>query len=154
MPFCSPFTYSPEMHLGCTIAFRALLQLQTPGLCAHCGMLVHDAYKAYIHHRGQHPGISHVDSFFPSQGRVWTTPALVTHCCREDDTGRTLILDSFPFTYSALCTHFPVKRRKMIFHLCSLPSLLRHSLTLVTPLYLDIWSCLDALSFSELVFVS
>lgn len=54
---------TPEMHLGCTIAFRALLQLQTPGLCALCGMLVHDACKACIHHRGQHPGISHVDSF-------------------------------------------------------------------------------------------
>lgn len=66
---------TPEMHLGCTIAFRDLLRLQTPGLCALRGMLVHDACKACIHHRGQHPGTSHVDSF-PFSGTCLDCPSL------------------------------------------------------------------------------
>lgn len=54
---------------------------------------------------------------FPSQGRVWTVPASVTPCCREGDTGRTLIPGAhIPFHLFFPVGTLPSKKEKMIFH--------------------------------------
>lgn len=54
---------------------------------------------------------------FPSQGRVWTVPASVTPCCREGDTGRTLIPGAhIPFHLFFPVRTLPSKKEKMIFH--------------------------------------
>ena len=103
---------APETHPGCTIAFRDLLQLQTPGLCALRGMLVHDACKTCIHHRGQHPGTSHIDSFsFSGTCLDCPQPRWPLAAGKVTQAELWSLGLTFHFTYSALYTHFPVERR-------------------------------------------